>query len=370
MDFAMDEKYEEHRKKVRDFAKKEFTEKIAEECDTGEKYPEELRRKAFEAGLMDFTDPWKILITIEELCSVDESLGVAVTTPYFGAEVLMLFGSDYLKEKYLTPVNTGKAIMGLAVTEPGGGSDVAGIKTRATLEGDHYVLNGSKMFITNGSIANHFVLLARTSDEEKKHHGLSCFVVESTFEGFKANKLKGKMGVRATDTAELQLNNVKVPKENLIGEPGKGFYYIMTFFNISRIYVAAQGLGVAKGALNLSMSVAKNMGESYVSQESVQFEISEMATRFEAARLLTYKAASFLFNFNPNPTLTSMAKFYAAETAVFCTERSVEITGMNGVFGQLERFLRDAKILEIWEGTSEVEKLIIARNLIKEGGVS
>ncbi len=370
MEFNLEEKYVEYGKKVRDFAQKEFTRALIEKCDNDEHYPEELRVKTYNEGIMDFTDPWKVLIGIEELCSVDESLGVAATTPYFGVEVLMLFGSDYIKEKYLAEVSKGKAIMGLAVTEPGGGSDVAGLTTTATPDGTHYLMNGGKMFITNGTIADYFVLLARTSNEEKRHHGLSCFLVESSWEGFTANKLKGKMGVRATDTAELILSNVKVPKENLIGEEGKGFNYIMTFFNISRIYVAAQGLGVAKGAINKAMEIVKAKGPGYASQESIQFAISEMATRLEAARLLTYKAATFLFNFNPNPTLTSMAKYYAAETAVFCTEKALEITGLEGLNSQLERFLRDAKILEIWEGTSEIEKLVVARNLLKEGKVS
>ncbi|MCL4343295.1 MAG: acyl-CoA/acyl-ACP dehydrogenase [Candidatus Thermoplasmatota archaeon] len=370
MDFNFEEKYEKYRATVRDFANREFTRELIETCDSGEKYPEELRIKTFNAGIMDFTDPWKVLIGIEEMCSVDESLGIAATTPYFGAEVLMLFGSDYLKEKYLSKVSQGKAIMGLAVTEPGGGSDVAGLATTATPADSGYMLNGSKMFITNGTIANYFVLLARTSVEEKKHHGLSCFLVDSSWEGFKSSKIKGKMGVRATDTAELQFSNVKIPKENLIGEEGKGFYYIMTFFNISRIYVAAQGLGVARGAINRAMEIVKAKGQAYSSQESVQFAISEMATRLEAARLLTYKAATFLFNFNPNPTLTSMAKYYAAETAVYCTEKALEITGTDGLNSQLERFLRDAKILEIWEGTSEIEKLVVARNLLKEGSVN
>ncbi|WP_276968350.1 acyl-CoA dehydrogenase family protein, partial [Metallibacterium scheffleri] len=247
--------------------------------------------------------------------------------------------------------------MGLAVTEPGGGSDVAANKTEAAKSGNKYILNGSKMFITNGQIADFFVMLARTSkaDSAKKHRGMSTFIVESKFKGFSANKLEGKLGVRATNTAELILNNVEVPEENLIGEEGKGFYYIMTFFNISRVFVAAQAIGVAQGALDRTLEYLKNNAPSgELQNEYVQFTLSDMATRIEAARLLMYKAASYLFQFKPNPTITSMAKGYASETAVFASEKAMELTGLYGLSGDLERYFRDAKIMEIWEGTSEV----------------
>ncbi len=372
LDFELGEELEQYRKKIRDFAGRELTQEVAERCDRDEKYPEELRKISVKEGIINASEPWKVLIAVEELCRADPGLGISMTVPYFGSEVLMLFGSEKLKEKYLGPVSKGDAIMGLAVTEPGGGSDVAGIKTTATKKGDSYILNGSKMFITNGSIADHFILLARTSTEEgKRHHGMSVFVVESKSEGFSSNKLKGKMGVRATDTAELILNNVEVPSANLVGEEGKGFYYIMTFFNISRIFVAAQGLGIAQGVLDRLLSLTEKYGKEFSEMEDVQFTIADIATRIEAARLLTYKAASYLFQFKPNPAITSMAKAYASEVAVYSAERALEVAGIEGISGDLERFFRDAKILEIWEGTSEVEKLVITRMLrkqVSEGG--
>ena len=369
MDFELPDDLKEIQKKIRDFARKEITQELARKYDREEKYPEEIRKKAFEAGIIDPSNPWATLLTIEELCRVDPGMGISATLSLFGEEVIMLFGSDEQKEKYLPMVNSGKAIMGLAVTEPGGGSDVAGIKTTATKSGDSYLINGSKMFITNGQLADFVVMLTRTSKpDEKRHHGLSTFIVETDRKGFTANKLTGKLGVRATNTAELILDNVEVPATNLIGEEGRGFYYIMTFFNISRIFVAAQALGIAQGAMDRTVEFVNRMAETdeQYNREQVQFVIAEMAAKIEAARLLTYKAASYLFQFKPEPKITSMAKWYAAEAAVYVTEKALEITGITGLSGDLERFFRDAKIMEIWEGTSEVEKLIIARMLRKE----
>ena len=369
MDFDFPEDISNARKKAQEFARKEINSRMAREYDRKEKFPEELRKKAFELGLVDYTNPWSMLVTIEELCRADPGLGISATVSLFGAEVIMLFGSDAQKQKYLTGVQTGEKIMGLAVTEPGGGSDVAGIKTRAVEKDGKYILNGAKMFITNGTIADFFVMLIRTEEVEgKRHHGLSAFIVDSDLPGFSKNKLHGKLGVRATNTAELILDNVPLPKENLIGEPGKGFYYIMTFFNISRAYVAAQAIGIAQGALDRVLEHLNRLtkeGNTALAEE-VQFLAADIATRIEASRLLTYKAASYLFQFRPNPTLTSMAKAYASETATFAAEKALEITGYSGIMGDLERFFRDSKIMEIWEGTSEIEKLVISRNILKE----
>ncbi len=369
MDFDFPEDIVNARKKAQEFAKKEISSEMAKKYDRDEKFPEELRKKAFEYGIVDYTNPWSMLVTIEELCRADPGLGISATVSLFGAEVIMLFGSDAQKQKYLTKVQNGEKIMGLAVTEPGGGSDVAGIKTKAVEKDGNYVVNGAKMFITNGTIADFFVMLIRTEEVEgKRHHGLSAFIVDSDLPGFSKNKLSGKLGVRATNTAELILDNVPVPKENLIGEPGKGFYYIMTFFNISRAYVAAQAIGIAQGALDKVLEHLNRLtkeGNKALAEE-VQFLAADIATRIEASRLITYKAASYLFQFRPNPTLTSMAKAYASETATFAAEKALEITGYSGIMGDLERFFRDSKIMEIWEGTSEIEKLIISRNLLKE----
>jgi len=373
MDFEMDEEVKKAQEAAREFASTYFTEELAERSDRLEEFPVDLVKISKQKRLLDYSNPWKVLVTIEELVRKDPGLGISVTISAFGSEIFLLFGNDEQKEKYLNRVFSGEITLGLAVTEPGGGSDVANIKAEARLEGDHYVLNGAKMFISNGQIADYFLVLARTSpppSEEKKHRGMSVFVVDSKSEGFVVNKLHGKLGVRATNTAELIFNNVRVPRENLVGEEGKGFYYIMTFFNISRIYVAAQGIGIASGALDRLIEFAKKSGkgEGGEMKEALQVAIAEIATRIEATRNITYKAASYLFKFNPNPVVTSMAKYYAADTAVFATTRAMEIMSLQGLTSDMERFFRDAKILDIWEGTSEIEKLIITRMMLREGG--
>ncbi len=357
----MFEEYDDYRKQIREFGLKEFTDEVAAKYDRGEEYPDYLRKKSLSVGIIDMHNPAKILISIEELCRVDAGLGISVTTPYFGAEVLMLFGNDKQKE-FLNDVYSGKYVLGLGVTEASGGSDVAHIKTTATKKGDKYILNGSKMFITNGAIADYLVVLARTSDEDKPHHGLSTFLLSTKLNGFKANKLTGKLGVRATNTAELTFNNIELNSEDLIGEEGKGFYYIMAFFNISRIYVAAQALGIAEGAFDKIQDYIK---ANEIKDENTMFEIADVATRIEAAKELTYNAASYLFKFEPRPQLTSMAKAYAGETAVYASEKAMEILGTNSLEENVERIFRNAKIMEIWEGTSEVEKLVISRFILK-----
>lgn len=369
MEFELPEALVDVRKKAREFAIKEMTSGLARKHDLGEEYPDDLRKRAFASGILDYSDPWKMLVTMEEFCRVDAGTGIASVASLFGMELIMLFGTDEQKQRYLASVNSGQAIMGLAVTEAAAGSDVAGIKTRAEKSGDTYILNGSKMFITNGQLADFLVVLTRTAKpDEKRHHGLSVFIVDMHAKGVSRNKLSGKLGVRATNTAEIVFENVEVPAKNMIGEEGKGFYYIMTFFNISRIYVAIQAVGIAQGALDRTLEIIERRGAGNIEaeKEQVLVTLGEMATRTEAARLLTYEAASRLFKFNPDPKLTSMAKAYAAESAVYVTEKALELTGVEGLGGDLERSFRDAKIMEIWEGTSEVEKLIIARTIGRE----
>jgi len=368
MEFELPETLADARRKAREFAIREITPTLARRNDLGEEYPDDLRKKAFASGILDYSDPWKMLVTMEEFCRVDAGSGIASVASLFGMELIMLFGTEEQKQQYLSSVNNGQAIMGLAVTEASAGSDVAGVKTRAVRSGDMYVLNGSKMFITNGQLADFLVVLTRTAhSDEKRHHGLSVFIVDMHSKGVSRNKLSGKLGVRATNTAEIILENVGVPVKNLLGEEGKGFYYIMTFFNISRIYVAIQAVGIAQGALDRTLDIIERRSRSIEAEkEQVLVTVGEMATRIEAARLLTYEAASRLFKFNPDPKLTSMAKAYAAETAVHVTQNALEVTGVEGLGSDLERSFRDAKIMEIWEGTSEVEKLVIARTIGRE----
>ena len=366
MDFDLPEDLQEVKKKAREFALRELTPEVARKYDRDEKFPEELRRKAFASGLIDYSNPWSVLVLQEEFCRVDAGTGICAVSGFFGLETIMLFGNDEQKAKYMPNVISGQTMMGLAVTEPVAGSDVAGIKTTATKSGDYYTLNGAKMFITNGQLADFLMMLARTEPQgPKRHHGLSLFVVETATEGITRNKLTEKLGVRATNTAEIVLNDVKVPAKNLIGEEGKGFYYVMTFFDISRIYTAIQAVGIAQGALDRVLEFMARQGNEALKEQTLT-TVGEMAMRIEAARLLTYNAASRLFKFNPDPKLTSMAKAFGSETAVYVTEKALELTGLQGLSGDLERFFRDAKIMDIWEGTSEVEKLTIARTIMRE----
>ena len=357
----MFEELDDYRNKIREFALKEFTDDIAAEYDRKEEYPDDLRKKSLSLGIVDMQNPAKVLIAIEELCRVDAGLGIALTTPYFGSEVIMLFGNDKQKE-ILNDVYKGKYILGLGVTEPSGGSDVAALKTTAKKQGNKYILNGSKMFITNGAIADYLVILARTSEDSNPHHGMSTFLLNTKLKGFKATKLEDKLGVRATNTAELQFNNIELSEDDLIGQEGQGFYYIMMFFNISRIYVAAQSIGIARGAFDKIKSYIK---ENNVKDEDSMFRLSDVGTRIEASTQMTYNAASYLFEFKPKPELTSMAKAYSSETAVYAAEEAMEILGDKSLYENVQRIFRNAKIMEIWEGTSEIEKLVIARYILK-----
>ena len=375
MDFDFPEEAQAARKKAREFALREFTPAIAKESDELETFRDEIRKKMFAENIIDVNSPWSLVVAIEETCRVDPGNAIASTASMFGAEILMLFGSEEQKEKFLLPTQRGEKIMGLAVTEPGGGSDVAGLKTKAERHGDKLILNGSKMFITNGTTADFYLMLVRTSTpDEKKHHGLSVVIVEANTPGFTRNKLVGKLGVRATSTAELILDNVEIPADRIVGEEGKGFYYVMTFFNISRVYVAAQSIGIAQGCMDRTLEYLKALKgkEKEEILEDTQFSVVDVATRIEASRLLTYKAASYLFQFKPNPALTSMAKSYASETAVIAAQKALEIASAYGMNSDIERFFRDSKIMEIWEGTSEIEKLIIYRSMEKslEGEVN
>lgn len=373
MDFTLPPEVEEARSKAREFALRTFTDEKARYYDEMELFPHEIRNQALREGLIDYSAPWNILVTVEEFCKVDPGLALAALTPAFGSEIIMLFGTDEQKDNYLKKVHSGELTMGLAVTEAVAGSDVAGIATRIERQSDgSWIMNGSKMFITNGSLADFLLILGRSSpvtSPQERHRGLTLAIVESKWPGFSATKLTGKLGVRATDTAEIVLSDVRIPSGNIVGEPGRGFSLIMTFFNISRIYVAAMSVGIAQGALDQIIKKAQ-ADPAFGNLESTQFAIAEIATRIEASKLLTYKAASYLFRFTPDPVLTSMAKWYASETATYAAERSLEVTGMDGAVCGLERLFRDAKIMEIWEGSNEIEKLVVHRMLMKRiGGI-
>ncbi len=233
-------------------------------------------------------------LVTEEFYRVSPGIGNACLSSTFGTELLILFGSEEQKEKYLRWVTEKHGISAMATTEPEAGSDVANVKTKIVKDGDEWVINGTKMFITNGTVCDFVLVLGRTYEGEKRHHGLTFAIVESKSEGFKATKIKKKLGLRASDTAEIVLKDVRVPEENILGEPGKGFYYLMEFFNHTRPRVAAQAVGIAQGAFELALNYVKQrkqFDQPIAAFQHTQFKIAEMATRIQAARLLTWQAA-------------------------------------------------------------------------------
>jgi alkylation response protein AidB-like acyl-CoA dehydrogenase len=380
MDFRLTPEQLDLRKAAREFAEREFR-AIAKECDREEAFPLNLIGKACQSGLVGiFVDKeyggqgfgyLENAIVMEEFWRVDPGLGSQVMCACFGSEMILLKGSEEQKRKYLPPICNGEAISAVAVTEPDAGSDVLSISTRADRKGDGYLINGSKMFTSNGDIANFLVALCLTNlDSASPYERHSVMIIETDRPGVRRNKLRGKMGIRAHDTAEISLSDVWVPEENLIGGEGRGFGCFMEFFNRSRAYVAAQGVGVAQGALEMALEYVRKSdqpGRSLPFPEIVQSKLAEMATLTEAARNLVYKAAWKLDRGQVEPALISMAKWYAGEIGVRVANESLQIHGECGYLSDYDigRFYRDAKIVEIYEGTKEVEKLVIARQLLK-----
>lgn len=366
---------------AREFAEGEFRDR-AKEFDEKEEFDPAIGKKACENGFVGtfikeeyggagygFLE--HCLIT-EEFWRVDPGCGQAVIARTFGSEMIQAFGTEKQKKTYLPPLVRGDAIIGFGITEPDAGSDITMISTRAEKKGDRYIINGSKMFITNGCTANYLLVYALTHPEEKDvHKRYSIILIDTSSPGYEATKIHGKMGIRASDTAEISLSNVEAPLENLIGEEKRGFYQLMDFFNKTRNHVAAQGVGVAQGALEMAVSHVKNRKAFHTTLsklQAVQMQIAEMATRIEAARLLYWRAAYLLDKGKVNPALISMAKWNAGETAVYVTNNALQLHGGYGYIAEydIQRFYRDAKIVEIYEGTKEVEKAVIASELLRK----
>lgn len=379
MDFQMTKEQRDIRQAARDFAEKEIRQ-IAHDFDQKEEFPRELWKKACDLGFVGvFLDEayqgpglgyLEAAIIMEEFWRVDPGCG-CILLAAFGTELIQNFGTEEQKKKYIPPVPQGKAIMGAAVTEPDAGSDIFGVATSAVKEGDTYVINGTKMFITNGSIADYLAVYCLTNPEaESRYEKYSFFIVECDRPGFQANKLHGKLGIRASDTAEVVLTNVKIPRENLIGgEEGKGFAQVMDLFNINRVLAASQGVGVAQGALDQAVAHVKKrraFGQPIGKFQAIQVKLAEMATMVEASRLLTYQAAWLIDRGTKDPRLIAMAKWLSGETGVRVTDDALQLHGGYGYMNDypIERFYRDAKIVEIYEGTKEMEKMTIAHRLL------
>lgn len=385
MDFRLTKEQLAVKKAAREFAEKEFP-LVAKACDENEKMELSLIDKARELGFvgsylpeqyggfgMGFLD--KALIT-EEFWRVDPGVGHAILSVTFGAEILMRHGTKAQCQKYLPPLVEGDKIVAGAITEPDAGSDVTRVQTTAVRKDGRYVLNGTKMFITNGSLADYVIVFCNTDPEEPNpHRRFSCFIVETDTPGFKAEKLHNKLGIRASDTAELVLNNVRVPAENLIGEEGEGFRQILTLFNRERSTVCAQATGLAQGALEQTVRHIKTreqFGRPLAHNQALRFKIAELATLIEANRSLYYRACCSIDSGEENHNLISMAKWFCSENAVKVAQECLHLHGGYGFFGEydINRFFRDSKVLEVYEGTKEVEKIIIANNILgKSNGV-
>ncbi|WP_265111317.1 acyl-CoA dehydrogenase family protein [Halosolutus halophilus] len=382
MEFGLTEEQQQIRDEVQRFAENEI-EPVAEEYDEEEKYPHEVIDKAAEMGLTGAYIPmeyggagYSILdtaIITEELFSYDPGIGLSIVSTSFGCEALLRFGTEDQKERFLEPVARGEKISGAAISEPDTGSDVSSVSTRAEKDGDEWVINGNKMWITNGTVGDFFVVLCKTNpDAEGRYNGFSQIIVESDRDGFSADKITGKLGIRASDTAELVFDDVRVPEENLVGTRDAAFMQQMQFFDETRTAVAAQGVGIAKGATRAALEYAQDreqFGQSISEFQAIQHKLAEMATETEAARNLTYKSAWNVDQENDITKLASMAKEYASRVAVDVANEAVQIHGGAGYVNDfpVERFYRDAKITQIYEGTSEIQKNVIARELLGKG---
>ena len=385
MDFALSDEQKQVRDEVRRFAENEI-EPVAAEYDREETFPHDVHDEAAELGFVGASVPVEYggigydyltnAIIVEELFAADPGIGLSISSAAFGADALSEFGTETQKEEYLRPVATGEAIMGSAISEPDVGSDVSSVSTSAEKDGDEWVIDGNKMWITNGSVGDFFVVLCETDpDAEGRYNGFSQIIVESDRDGFEAEKITGKLGIRASDTAELLFDGVRVPEENLLGARGAGFLQLMQFFDETRTAVAAQGVGIARGAAERALEYAQEreqFGRPISEFQAIQHKLADMYTKTEAARQLTYKSAWSVDHADDQLTqLASMAKEYASRVAVDVADEAVQVHGGAGYVDDfdVERFYRDAKITQIYEGTTEIQKNIIARELLGKGMV-
>jgi len=381
MDFELTEEQIDIKNAAKEFAEGEFDAEYARRCDAEHIYPRELVRKAAKNGFIGMQYPeeygggglgvLEVCLTYEELCKVDSTLGEPITSASFGCEQIWLFGTDEQKEKYLPTVCSGDFISCGMYTEPDAGSDVANYKTTAEKDGDDYVINGTKTFITNGGVADFGVVAAVTDKDAPRYKNMSIILIDDlqNREGIKISDLGRKMGINGSSTCEVAFDNCRIPQSNLIGTEGNGFRQAMTFFDITRVPVGAISLGNAEGAYERALAYAKErkaFGIPIAKFEATMFKFAEMATKLEAAKNLIYKAASKIDAGKTDLVLSSMAKWYAGQIAVEICDEAIQIHGGYGYMADydVERFYRDAKIKEIYEGTKEIEKYTISRAII------
>jgi alkylation response protein AidB-like acyl-CoA dehydrogenase len=379
MHFELTEEHLMIRQAARDFAQNELKPGVIER-DEHQKFPAEQIKKLGELGFLGMMvspqyggsgmDAISYSIVMEELSKVDASASVVVSVNNslvcYGLEK---YGNEEQKQKFLVPLAQGEKIGAFCLSEPEAGSDATSQRTTAIDMGDYYLLNGTKNWITNGSTASTYIVMAQT-DASKKHKGINALIVEKGMEGFTVGAKENKLGIRGSDTHSLMFTDVKVPKENRIGEDGFGFKFAMATLEGGRIGIASQALGIAAGAYELSVQYAKErkaFGKTIADLQAIQFKLADMATEIEAARLLCYRAAWLKDNGLPYAQAASMAKLFASETAMRTTVEAVQIHGGYGYVKEyhVERLMRDAKITQIYEGTSEIQRIVISREVLK-----
>lgn len=379
MDFNLSEEHLAVQAAARDFAQTELLPGVIER-DNVQHFDPALLRKMSELGFLGMMvapeyggggmDTLAYVLAMEEISKVDASAGVIMSVNNslvcWGLEK---YGTEEQKQQYLTRLASGEIIGAFCLSEPEAGSDATSQHTTAVPNGDHYLLNGTKNWITNGNTSSVCLVIAQTNPE-LKHKGINAFIVEKGWAGFSVGKKEDKMGIRASDTHTLMFSDVKVPAQNRIGEDGFGFKFAMSVLNGGRIGIAAQALGIAAGALELSLKYSKErktFGKPIAEHQAIQFKLSEMAVKIEAARLLVYKAARLKDEGKDYIQAAAMAKLYASEVAMWVTTEAVQVHGGYGYVKEyhVERLMRDAKITQIYEGTSEIQKLVIARELLK-----
>lgn len=379
MDFLLSKEHEMARTLFREFAEAEVK-PLAQEIDENERFPAETVEKMKKQGFMGIPigkeyggqgcDTLAYILCIEELSKVCGTTAVILSAhTSLGCDPIKKFGTDDQKEKYLKPLASGKLLGAFALTEPGAGTDASGQQTKAVLDGDHYILNGSKIFITNGGKADIYIVFAMT-DKSMGTKGISAFIVEKDFPGFSIGTKEKKMGIRGSSTTELIFENCIVPKENLLGAEGKGFGIAMTTLDGGRIGIAAQALGLAEGALEETIKYVKErkqFGKPIAKFQNTQFQIADMATKVKAAQMLVYRAAIAKDTQKRFSVEAAMAKLFAAEVAMEVTTKAVQLHGGYGYTREypVERMMRDAKITEIYEGTSEVQRMVISSDELK-----
>lgn len=380
MDVTLPDHVEALREEVRKFAEKEIRPHVMT-WDEAKTFPMQVMKQLGEMGMMGIIFPesyggagmgyLEYAVVVEELSRVDGSVGISIAAHNsLCSNHIYAMGDERQKQKYLVPLASGKAIGAWGLTEPGAGSDAGAQATVAKKEGSTWVLNGTKNFITHGTVGDIAVVMARTSPG-KGTDGISAFIVEKGMNGFRAGKQENKLGLRASDTSELILEDVKVPEENLLGAEGVGFKQAMKTLDGGRISIGALGLGMAQGAFEEAAKYAKvrkTFGKPIADHQAIQFKLADMATQIEAARLLIYKAANLKDQGKPYAQAASMAKLYSSEIACKVADEAVQILGGYGYIKDypVEKYYRDVKLCTIGEGTSEVQRMVIARNLLKE----